>query len=435
MSLREYIPEAYRELLARPVAILGVGASGNAVRELLGKLGATSTSYDERSGEDEDVQHRFEEADAKRHRLVIHSPAFSLEHPWLAVALAAGCEVVSEIDFAQQLRRGPTIVITGTNGKTTLQEFITFSLKRSGMSAMAVGHNHYPLSRLAVRADLEGVTAVCELGPHQAGPLKVFRFDALFWTNFHEDHLDDEGDRRRAFAELLRLTTLSPEALLYFGDSVFEAGEAMGFTLPERARRLEVGDYPGWELPEKTAFATNIHRPGLALYRRYWLDKGYSDSLLKGAAENFEVRAHRLHVLTIIGKTVFWNDSKASNFAATEAALSNFTEPVVWIGGGHYRGGDLKGFAERLLPSLRAAVVIGEVQGCLKELFAEDHLPVVAAADLRAAVESAFSFAGGAAPVVFSPGFVAGEEYGTFMERGTAYENAVFGLKHQKGSV
>ncbi|MFO7725046.1 MAG: Mur ligase family protein [Oceanipulchritudo sp.] len=435
MSLREYIPDAYRELLASPVAILGVGASGNAVRDLLGKLGTKHTAYDEHSGEDGDVRHRFDEAEAKRHRLVIHSPAFSIGHPWLAVAEAAGCEVVSEIDFAQQLRRGPTIVITGTNGKTTLQEFITFSLKRSGISAMAVGHNHYPLSRLAVRPDLEGVTAVCELGPRSAGPLKAFRFDALFWTNFHEDHLNDEEARQKAFAELLRLSSLSPEALLYFGDSVFAAGREMGFTMPARARRLEPEDYPRWELPERTAFATNIHRPALALYRRYWLEKGYSDSLLKGAAENFEVRAHRLHVLTVIGKTVFWNDSKASNFAATEAALSNFAEPVVWIGGGHYRGGNLEAFAERLLPSLRAAVVIGDVQARLKELFEERHLPVASVADLRSGVDSAFAFARGTSPVVFSPGFIAGEEYGNFMERGTAYENAVFGLKHQKGSV
>ena len=38
-------------------------------------------------------------------------------------------------------------------------------------------------------------------------------------------------------------------------------------------------------------------------------------------------------------------------------------------------------------------------------------------------------------PVVFSPGFVPGEEYGDFMERGICFENAVLGLKHQRGSV
>jgi UDP-N-acetylmuramoylalanine--D-glutamate ligase len=435
MNLRDNMQERYRVLLDQPVAVFGAGAGGHAIGELLGKLGATGILYDERSGDEGMVRRAFTEREAAGHDLVIHSPAFAPDHPWLAGAREAGCAVVSEMDFAQQLRRGPTIVVTGTNGKTTLQEFITYSLKRSGVSAVAAGQNQYPLSRLAMRPELDGVTAVCEMGSAYARPLKEFRFDALFWTNFREDHIDDLAARKAVFDELLRLVLLSPEADLYFGDSVFEAAVQLGSELPERARPLQPEDYPEWDLPASSAFATRIHRPALALFRRYWLDKGYSDSLLKGAAGNFEVRAHRLHVSTVIGKTTFWNDANAGNFAATEAAIGHFKAPVVWIGGGHYRGGDLDGFARRIAPGLRAAVLIGDVRPRLLPLFIDLGIPCSEAEDLRAAVEAAFNQAKGEAPVVFSPGFIAGEEYGDFIERGICYENAVLGLKHQKGSV
>lgn len=434
MRLLDSIPDEYRELLDRPVGIFGAGASGQAAADLLKKSGIAYVAYDERSGEG-DVHHAFGLSEAARHRLVIHSPAFSINHPWLETAREAGCLVVSEIDFAQQMRTGPTIVVTGTNGKTTLQEFITFCLKRSGISAVAAGQNAYPLSRLAVHPELDGVTAVCELGAAYALPLRKFRFDALFWTNFHEDHVDDPNERKALFEGISRLFELSPEASLFLGDSVFDAAKELGCPLPDRARRLQEDDFPDWDLPDWSAFATNIHRPALALFRRYWLEKGYSDSLLKSAAENFEVRAHRLHILTVIGKTTFWNDSNAGNFAATEAALSNFEEPVVWIGGGHYRGGNLEDFVALLKPSIRAAVIIGDVRPRLVPLFQREGIVFRESDDLRSAVEQAFRLAAGKVPIVFSPGFIAGEEYGDFIERGICYENAVLGLKHQRGSV
>jgi UDP-N-acetylmuramoylalanine--D-glutamate ligase len=435
MSLLESIPDHYRPLLERPVGIFGAGASGQAAAQLLHKIGVRCSVYDERTGEEGSVSYAFTQKEAAQHGLVIHSPAFRHDHPWLSIAEAAGCRVVSEIDFAQQFRSGPTLVVTGTNGKTTLQEFITFSLKRSGISAVGAGQNQYPLSRLAVRPELDGVTAVCEIGLPYAAPLKEFRFDAIFWTNFHEDHVDGDVSRKGLFEQLLRLSNLSPEAGLYFGDSVFEAAAAFGLEMPERAKPLAPGEYPGWDLPDRSAFATNIHRQALALFRRYWLDKGYSDSLLKSAAESFEVRAHRLHLLSVIGKTQFWNDSNAGNFAATEAALANFKQPVVWIGGGHYRGGDLDAFVGSMKASLRGAVVTGDVRERLLPVLREKGIPCTEAVDLKRAVESAFNMAKGEVPVVFSPGFIAGEEYGDFIERGICYENAVLGLKHQKGSV
>ncbi|MEX0326720.1 MAG: Mur ligase family protein [Puniceicoccaceae bacterium] len=435
MSLSENIPAAYKELLQQPVAVFGFGASGHAACNLLDKLGVKYMAYDERAGDEGSVGRAFDEAAARRHRLVLHSPAFRMDHPWIETALGEGCCVVSEIDFAQQLRRGPTLVVTGTNGKTTLQEFITFSLKRTGISAVAAGQNAYPLSRLAVHQELDGVTAVCELGPDYIRPLKEFRFDALFWTNFREDHLVDEAERRAAFDGFRRLMQLSPKAMFFLGDSVVAMSRELGRPLPEQVYTAREEDYPDWELPDRTAFATSIHRPALALFRRYWLEMGYSDSLLKSAAEHFEVRAHRLHVSTIIGKTAFWNDANSRNFAAVEAAMENFKTPVVWIGGGHFRGGNVDALIERIGSRLKGAVITGNAAWHLLPVLEDQKIPCQGCLNLNQAVEVAFDMAGGEVPVVYSPGFVPGEEYGDMMERGICFENAVLGLKHQKGSV
>ena len=435
MSLQENIPVHYRELLQKPVAVFGHGAGGQACSALLDRLGVPHVVYDQRAGDEGAVQRTFTRTKAKHHGLVIHSPAFSMEHAWIELALDQGCCVVSEIDFAQQLRRGPTLVVTGTNGKTTLQEFITFSLKRTGISAVAAGQNAYPLSRLAVHQELDGVTAVCELGPGYIRPLKEFRFDALFWTNFHEDHLTDPVQRRAAFEDFRRLLKLCPDGAVYAGQSVVDMAAELECRLPDSIRVPGEKDYPGWDLPASSAFATSIHRSAQALFNLYWKDKGYSESLLKSAAEHFQVRANRLHIADRVGKTDFWNDANAGNFAATREAINNFTDPVVWIGGGHYRGGDLVAFVESIQPKLKAAIITGNAAWHLLPVLEDRKIPCEGALNLRQAVERAFAHAGGSSPVVYSPGFIPGELYSDQVERGICFENAVLGLKHQKGSV
>jgi len=435
MSLLENLPESLKELLEHPVAVFGFGSTGQAVVELLRRMKVSSIVYDERVGGAEQVRYRFDETDAEKHHLVIHSPAFGAKHPWITLAENKGCRVLGEIDFAQKVRRGPTIVVTGTNGKTTLQEFITFCLKRNGISAVATGQNHYPLSRLAVHPELDGVTAVCELAHPYALLVRDFRFDTLFWTNFHEDHLEADAERIRLFSGILDLLEQSRQASVYCGDPVLEFSRQCECALPSGTKAVKHADFPDWDLPTSSAFATRIHRPALALFRKYWLESGYSDSLLKSAAENFEVRAHRLHELTRIGELVFWNDSNASNFAATEAAIRNFNEPVVWIGGGRHRGGDLKRFIGHLRQGLKGAVVYGEAGPELARLLKGVGIPVECADNLRTAVSLAAQIAGRSGQVVFSPGFPAGELFDDAMERGMCYENAVLGLKHQSGSV
>ena len=435
MSLKENIPAFYRDLLDKPVAVLGSDSNGRAASDLLRKLKVPHVIYDASSGDDAEVQRDFSRTAASSHRLVVHGPSYGNNHPWIGLALAAGCCVSSEMDFAQQFRRGPTLVVTGTNGKTTLQEFITFSLKRIGVSAMAVGQNAYPLSRLAMHEELDGVTAVCELGQAAMQALKTFRFDALFWTNFHEDHLENEPDRKQAFDACRRLLHLSPGAHLYLGESVLAEAERLQSGLHGDVRPVRPEDVPEWDLPANSAFATSIHLPALALFRRFWLERGYADSLLKSAAEHFEVRAHRLHLTTRVGRTPYWNDANSSNFAAALAALENFDEPVVWIGGGHYRGGDLLRFIEAAKGRLKGAVITGNAAWHLLPALEDAGVPCRGALNLRSAVESAFEMAHGESPVVFSPGFVPGEDFGDLSERGICFENAVLGLKHQKGSV
>jgi len=135
------IPEFLSARFSHPAAILGGGVSGGGARALLSSLGASTAIYD-RDGEP------FTEARAREHRFVVFSPGFSLHHPWLEVARKAGCICMAEIDFASVFWLGRIVAVTGTNGKTTLTEFLTHALGCAGRRARAAGNIGLPLSRL-----------------------------------------------------------------------------------------------------------------------------------------------------------------------------------------------------------------------------------------------------------------------------------------------
>ena len=107
------VPDLLQPRLLKPVAIFGGGVSGEGVRALLHALGVAGTVYDAKTAE-------FTAAAAKNHGLVVFSPGFVPEHPWLQIADAAGIMCLGELDFASLFWRGRVVAITGTNGKTTL---------------------------------------------------------------------------------------------------------------------------------------------------------------------------------------------------------------------------------------------------------------------------------------------------------------------------
>src|SRR5262245_11818089 len=155
-------PSSLAPLLAKPVAILGGGVSGEGARALLAALGGEGKIYDAKGVE-------FTPAAAKLHALAVFSPGFPPEHAWLARAGAAGVECLGELDFASCFWRGQLVAITGTNGKTTLTELLTHALRSIGRAAYATGNVGHPFSQLVAekKGGAKDAIAICEVSSFQ----------------------------------------------------------------------------------------------------------------------------------------------------------------------------------------------------------------------------------------------------------------------------
>lgn len=466
------IPANIAQRLTRPAAVFGAGVSGMAAAKLLAHAGVNAVLYDEKGTNG--ALRIFNEETATAHDLVIYSPGFPHNHPWLLTARAANAVCIGETDFAFLFWKGPLVAVTGTNGKTTLTEFLVFAHKRCGREAVAAGNIGFPLSSVLDIAGSRAPLPVCEVSSFQAEDMRHFAPSALLWTNFATDHLDRHGNLENYFRAKYKLVNRLASQRLIVGESVMAAAARFKIEMPaftEVATRAEVAG----QLPENSPLALHPQLENYAIARRYWLAEGYPERALLDAARVFKAGRHRLAKLAEIANVSYWDDSKATNFHATLAALDSFNAPIHWIGGGRAKGGNAHAFARAVATRIASADLIGETAPALLDDFQAQGIPVrvharladavfaasataneaaAAAAEAAetAAAEAAnaansvfpgtFGNAFGTAPaaaseatpatsrvVLLSPGFASFDMFKNYAERGLAFEQAVLVLK------
>ena len=474
------IPDFIAPLLAKPVAVLGGGRSGQAVLALLAKLNTSAILYDENPPaapatdnpqsaiRNPQFRRTFTATQARTHALVIFSPGFRPDHKWLLAAHKAGCETLGELDFASLFWRGSIIAITGTNGKTTLTEFLTHALRSIGHDAHSTGNIGTPFSSLVTQladsplapgaaapttpaaqpltpplalqpfspsALSTTAIAVVEVSSFQSETLKHFRADSALWTNFAEDHLERHHTLRAYFVAKWRLLERTLGGIHLAGTSVQRHAAAFDRALPPDAC-VPTENQPADILLANTPFEHYPQRENFLLAAAWWRATGLPETPLYAAAHTFRLARHRLQHIATINNVTYWNDSKATNFHATEAALTRFTTPPILILGGLAKGGDIPAFVRRIAPKIKHALLIGATAPALAAAF--QSLPSLASdnpqsairnpqfftpcATLADAVLRAATLAQPNDAVLLSPAFASFDMFRNYEDRGTQFE-------------
>jgi len=422
-------PPFLRPLLAHPVAVFGGGLSGQAVLDLLAALGAKGQIYDEKAAADaagQTIRPDFAGQQIAAHRLVVFSPGFPNGHRWLGAARAAGLVCLSEVDFASILWRGQVVAVTGTNGKTTLTEFLTHALKSLGRDVTSTGNVGFAFSRLVAErgGGAPDSMAICEISSFQTETLHHFRADAALWTNFAEDHLERHLTMEAYFMAKWRLFERAVGGDVFAGSSVQRWATQFGQTLPPDSL-VATEDQPGDVLLRQTVFDPYPQRENFLLAAAWWRAAGLRETALYAAAQSFRLGPHRLARIAEKSGVGWWNDSKATNFHATEAALGRFRSPVWVILGGKAKGGDIAAFVARIAPRVKHALLIGETATVLVRACESVGLPYTEARTLPEAVAAASARAVAGDDVLLSPGFASFDQFRGYDDRGSQFEQLV----------
>ena len=232
------------------------------------------------------------------------SPGVPPRAPVVAAARERGIPVLGELELGWRLIDRPFVAVTGTNGKTTVTEWLAHTLRLAGRDVVAAGNVGTPLTSLVERPP---ELVVCECSSYQLADTLAFAPEVGVLLNLGSDHLDWHGSLEHYRASKLRLfARQGPEDV---------AIAPARIALPGRARRVDlVADWRA-TLPggHNAVNAGAVAEACQAL--------GIPDDVVAEGLRTFTGVEHRLELLRERDGVRWVNDSKATNVASTLTAL------------------------------------------------------------------------------------------------------------------
>jgi len=382
----------------RPVVVAGAGVSGAAAARFLRDLGARVTVVDADGDRREAMAvEGFAVAETLPGDIdqVVTSPGWLPSSPLLVEAVAAGVEVIGEVELAWRQRRpdaAPWLAVTGTNGKTTTVRMLESVLLAAGHRTVAAGNVGHPILD-AVNGDYD-VLAV-ELSSFQLHWAPGIRPHTGAILNLADDHTDWHGTfqdyalaKARMFAADVSVGNIDDEVVRTLLRGA--RGRHVGCTL-QSPRPGELGvvedllvdrafpDVPG----EATALGglSDLPVPGdhnvanalvaAAMARSF----GVPAAAVAEGLRAFRPEAHRNELVAVVDGVAWVDDSKATNPHAAAASLAAY-RPVVWIAGGLLKGADVDDLVRQAADRLRGVVLLGTDRAVLREALTR-HAPDV----------------------------------------------------------
>ena len=415
-------------LAGRRVTVLGAGRSGRAAATLAASRGAHVVLTDRNPeatplGGVENVFGHHRDEDLVEADVLVVSPGVPAAAPPVAMALAAGVDVVGELGFASRLLPPvPTIAITGTNGKSTVTSFTAQLLEQTGRTVFAGGNLGTPLSA-AVDGSWDAL--VVEVSSYQLELPGSFTCQVAAVLNLATDHLARHGTMEVYAEHKCRLfDTLPPGgwACVPHDPRLVAAAEGRAGVrrwldaLPGVVVEGGTARYDDGKLDVSSVWgAVNQWNAGVAGLLAHGLGARFEEldaSALVGLPHRLELVAERDGVR-------FVNDSKATNLASTEAALAGQARPAVVLLGGKAKEGSDFGSLAAALRDARAVICFGgSGEAIARQLAALTPLRTDTMAE---AVHAARRLARSGDDVLLSPGCASFDEFDDFEHRGREF--------------
>jgi UDP-N-acetylmuramoylalanine--D-glutamate ligase len=435
------------------VVVVGAARSGVAAAELLVRRGATVTLTDTRETIAEDAQLRDAgvELELGGHRprtllgadLIVLSPGVPPTQSVIVEARAAGVEVMGEMELASRWLRGRIVAITGTKGKSTTTTLTGRMLEAGGHHVLVGGNIGLALSA-QVDDSTEDTIHVIEASSFQLEGAETFHPWIAVLLNFSPDHLDRHADVAEYAAAKARIFS-NQNADEW---AVLNADDEASQMIAQEARSRRLLFATERELPEGIVVAGDaivrrsaggeqvlVPLSAVKLLGRHLLADvaaaaavaslaGVEPDAMTRAVEGFSGLEHALEPVTEIGDVRFVNDSKATNIEAALRAIQSFGTGLVVILGGKFKGGDFADLREALKGRMASVVAIGEATPLIHQAL-EPAVPVHDAADMVAAVRTAFAMASPGDTVLLAPACSSFDMFVNYAERGQVFKREV----------
>jgi UDP-N-acetylmuramoylalanine--D-glutamate ligase len=417
--------------------------SGAAALRLLRGQGAMVRAVDEKlKGEVEGVTIEPQtEAAFRDAQLVVISPGVPADLYLINTVRSRGVPVIGDLELAAPFLQGPTIGITGTNGKTTTTALTGHILRESGIACQVGGNigGPYPAPVDMIATSRPDQWNVLELSSFQLETIRTFRAPIAACLNITQNHLDRHHTLENYVNAKARLfETQRPGDL-----AVLNADDPTTAAFAQRTPARTVWFSSTRQVSGAWLDSDNILLDGepllnvrdLRLRGRHNYENvmaaaliargaGAQTSAIGKAAVTFAPVEHRLELVREIKGVAYYNDSKATSVDATLKAIDAFDAGLWIILGGKDKGSDYTPLREPLRAKARAALLIGAAASKIADHLG-DSVPVVRCGTLASALQEAHRSADPGDTVLLAPACASFDQFENFEQRGRVFKELV----------
>ncbi|MFO1302868.1 MAG: UDP-N-acetylmuramoyl-L-alanine--D-glutamate ligase [Burkholderiales bacterium] len=440
----------------RNAVVLGAGLTGASLARYLAREGATvrvadtreAPPYADKLGDVPLATGPFTEATFAGADTIAISPGVRKDQPLVQAAVAAGAELVGDIElFARAMPAGQKLIaITGSNGKTTVTALTGSLCRAAGLRTVVAGNIGDAVLDTLPAFESGHVpwpdVFVLELSSFQLETTSSLAPVAATVLNVTDNHLDryagidayaEAKARIFAHARVQVLNRDDPRSLAMriagrpvetFGAGVPAAAGEWGLVQFDRVTWLAHGG--GLLVPTDSLALIGRHNALNALAAVALASTvARIDRHVLDALKAFTGLPHRMERVLEAGRVVYIDDSKATTVVATQAALDGIERPAVLIAGGDGKGQDFRPLKSSVDADCRAVLLIGRDAPLIAAALEGTTARVEMVATLDAAVERATELAEPGDAVLLSPACASLDQFRNYVERGETFKALV----------
>ncbi|WP_221799222.1 UDP-N-acetylmuramoyl-L-alanine--D-glutamate ligase [Oceanobacter mangrovi] len=442
--------------------IVGLGLSGLATARYCQRMGWPFDLCDSRArlGHLEQVKAEFPHTKVtlgaldgeqlSQYQQLIVSPGIALAEPAIQQALAAGVEVVGDVELFARHNDSPVIAITGSNGKSTVTTLVRDILVDAGLNAVMAGNIGVPVLDLLAQPDSQRPdVVVLELSSFQLETTDTLKPRAATILNVSEDHMD----RYEGMADY----TLAKQRIFHGAEAIIVNRDdaatlpvdglvnLTGFTL-KQPQEDDFGVLAG-ELDGQAgewivrAGVKLVHSSQLKIRGRHNLANvmaalalvetvGVSPSQALVTLQQFGGLPHRCEWVADVAGVTYINDSKGTNVGSTLAAIEGFAamDGEIWLlAGGDGKGQDFSPLADACLGRVQQVCCYGKDALLLQDALQSSCLTAVFET-LDEAFDCARQSARSGDLVLLSPACASLDQFANYNVRGEHFRQLARGL-------
>ena len=246
-------------------------------------------------------------------------------------------KIITDIDLFYLSKNKPkSIVVTGTNGKSTTCKLLDHLLKKKNFKSIIGGNIGTPILNLKIS---KNSYVIIEASSFQLSHSKFICPDYAFFLNLSNDHLDWHGSMSNYLNSKLKIFHLQKKnqyAIINkkFKNIFFKKKYKSKLVLPKEKKYNKIknkikNDY----------LISNTNNENMSFICSFSKLLKIKDKSFISIMNSFKGLPHRFETFLKKENSTFINDSKATSFKSTQFALSSLKN-IYWILGGLPKKGD-----------------------------------------------------------------------------------------------